>query len=303
MDIKTYIEDLFKYLETFEKNYGAFETEAFIQTYNGIYAVFQALRKQRQEAIGVDQFFLERIQRTPLTSSDLRQLTLQLIVTFFESEADIDGKSNRSYLYCRDLRPVRRDIDFFESHLVPILFRPGSLNENYQLNAFLLNEIGRYFTKFGRPLDQNITPEKFGGLSEPLQILELARRRHVIGGDLVNDRSTLEFHLAGIGTFVKLSRKSDLNQYYLKSWNYLRRDSFWSKLKKAIGETLGKASGTFKSFRYFRLVLTQRTGAYFFYGALIILFILLAIYVPSKWNSYSNQQLENFKQKAAQMQR
>ena len=303
MDIKTYIEDLFKYLETFEKNYAAFETEAFIQTYNGIYAVFQALRKQRDQAIEVDHFFLERIQRTPLTSSDLRQLTIQLIVTFFESEADIDGKSNRSYLYCRDLRPVRRDIDFFEAHMIPLLFRQGALNDNYQLNAFVLNEIGRYYNKFGRPMDQNISPEKFGGMSEPLQFLELARRRLVIGRELVNDRSTLEFHLAGIGAFIKLSRKNDLNQYYLKSWNYLRRDSFWSKVKKAVGETLGKASGTFKSFGYFRLVLTQRTGAYFFYGALIILFILLAIYVPSKWNTYSNQQLENFKQKAAHMQR
>ena len=118
MDIKSYIDELFTYLDTFENRYSEFETQAFMQTYNGIYAVFQALRQQRDKAVDVDQYFLNKIQKSPLSSSDLRQLCLQVLITFFESEADIDGQSNNSYLYCRDLRPVKRDISFFEDYLL-----------------------------------------------------------------------------------------------------------------------------------------------------------------------------------------
>lgn len=80
--IKTYIQDLFRYLEDYESNYSEFKTEAFFQTYNGIFAVFQALRKQRDKAVEVDLFFLENIKQAPLSSSDLRQLTIQILITF-----------------------------------------------------------------------------------------------------------------------------------------------------------------------------------------------------------------------------
>ena len=148
-------------METFENNYAKFETEAFLQTYNGIIAVFQALRQQRNDAIAVDQFFLEKIKQAPLTSSDLRQLVVQVLITYFESEADTDGQSAQAYTYCRGLRPIRQDIPFFDNHLVPLLFDEGSLNNNLRLKTFLLSERGRYMNKFGRRLQENISPEDF----------------------------------------------------------------------------------------------------------------------------------------------
>ena len=69
MDIRAYIQDLFKYIESFEKGAAGFETEAFLQTYNGIYAVFQALREQRDKAVKVDEYFYDWIRQAPLTGS------------------------------------------------------------------------------------------------------------------------------------------------------------------------------------------------------------------------------------------
>ncbi|HVP07433.1 MAG TPA: hypothetical protein VMS71_06290, partial [Candidatus Acidoferrum sp.] len=183
--MKEYIEDLFTYLDTYEKKYGAFETEGFLQTYNGISAVFQALRQQRDKAVDVDQFFLEHIQRSPLSSSDLRQITIQVLITNFESEADIDGVSNKSYLYCRGLRPVKQDIPFFEQHLVPLLFREGALNNNLRLNAFLLEEMARIINTYGSRVQAGLSPEQFAAMSDPLKFLELARRRQAMGGELL----------------------------------------------------------------------------------------------------------------------
>jgi hypothetical protein len=85
--IKSYVEDLFKYLKTYEKNYSQFKTEAFFQTYNGIYAVFQALQQQRDKAVELDYVFLDRVREKPLTESDLRQIAVQTLITFFESVA------------------------------------------------------------------------------------------------------------------------------------------------------------------------------------------------------------------------
>jgi hypothetical protein len=110
--VKSYVDDLFRYLNTYEASYSQFETEAFLQTYNGIKAVFQALRKQRDKAVEVDRYFLEMIRQAPLTSSDLRQLTIQVLISFFEGEADIDGHSNKAFSYCRGLRAIKQDVPY-----------------------------------------------------------------------------------------------------------------------------------------------------------------------------------------------
>ncbi|MCP4570187.1 MAG: hypothetical protein GY841_21615 [FCB group bacterium] len=303
MDIKSYIDDLFEYLDKFENHYDEFKTEAFLQTYNGIYAVFQALGQQREQAIEVDRYFLERIKKTPITSSDLRQLTIQLLITFFESEADIDGQSNKAYLYCRDLRPIKRDVTYFESHLVPTLFREGSLNNNFPLNDFMLKEIARYLGKFGRGLQNDLSPESFAAMDDSMKFLELMRRRLILGTDLAADRNSLEFHLLRVDAFGKIGAKSVLFDRYLTEWGYLRKDSFWSKIKSSLGDFWGRIKGAFKSTRYFRLVTTQRPAAFLLYGLVIVFFILLAIYVPVKWSDYSQSQLENMQQKASEVQK
>ena len=270
--IKSYIDDLFRYIDIYESNFSEFKPEAFFQTYNGIYTVFQTLREQREQAVEIDQYFLEKIKSHPLTSSDLRQITIQLLITYFESEADTDGQSNKAWLYCRDLRPIKRDVAYFEEHLVPMLFREGSLNNDFRLNSFFLKEIGRYVSKFARGVKADLTPEEFNAMPDSLKILELSRRRMELGEDLLSDRTSLEFQLQGMGILNKLSEKNKLFEKYLSEWNYLIRESFWGKVKVALSEAWAKIKGLFSSYRYFKLALTQRKPAYIFYGVLILLF-------------------------------
>lgn len=298
MDIKSYIDDLFRYLETFENRYSEFKVEAFLQTYNGIYAVFDALRHDRTKAIELDRYFLDRIQKIPLNSSDLRQLSIQVIVTFFESEADIDGQTNRAYMYCRDLRPSKRDISYFEDYLMPILFRDGSLNGNFELNRFFLNQVSRYLNKFGRSIENEVSPEKFASFNEPRKFLELARRRLVLGENLITDRSSLEFHLHRVDGFGKLATKSELADRYLSHWAYLSQTSYWSRVKSSLSEVWGKSKGAFSNARYFRLMLTQRSAAYGFYLCIIALFLFGAWYGPVMWSNYTQDQLEQYNQDA-----
>jgi len=301
-EIRSYIDDIFRYLDTFESRYGEFQADAFIQTYNGIYAVFQALRQQRDKAIEVDQYFLGRLRGAPLTSSDLRHLTLQLLISYFESEADVDGQSNRSYAYCRDLRPVKRDVPFFENHLVPLLFREGSLNNNYQLNRFFLREFARFMQRFGTPVDPNLAPEKFGGLVDSLKFLELARRRLELGEEIIKDRGSLEFHLRQVDAFSKLGSLGRIYEAYLREWDYLVTTSFWSRLSKSLSETWGKVRGAFSNWRYLRLVISQRKPAYAYYTIVMIVMILLAILIPRWWGKHSDAQLEKFKAHSQQVQ-
>ena len=295
--VRSHVDNLFRYLDTYERSYAQFQTEAFLQNYQGIRAVFQALRKQRDKAVALDEIFLEKIKQSPLTASDLRQLTIQVLVTFFESEADIDGLSNRAYSMCRGVRAVKQDVPFFENHLVPLLFRQGGLNDNVRLNSFFLGEIALYLNRYGRSLQTDLSPEQFGGLTDPMKILQLERRRVQLGSDLLADRTTLEFHLKRVAVFNKLRQKSKLNEYYLKQWGYLVDKSFWSRVKGFFGELWGKVRGVFSSWRYFGLVLSQRNPAYLFYGLLIVLFVLLAIYVPIKWSEYGRDRLEQLDQR------
>jgi len=299
-EIESYIDDLFNYLDIYKNRFSEFKTEAFLQTYNGVSAVFSALRQQRDKAVDVDMYFLSKIKATPLADSDLREMTIQVLITYFESEADTDGQSNRAFSYCRGLRTVKQDVPYFENYLMPLLLKDGSLKDNFKLNSFFLNEIARYINKFGRPLNAALTPEEFASKNNPLKLLELARRRHQLGKELIVDRNSLEFDLKRLNVFDKVSEKNKLIALYFDQWKYCEKGDFFSKLKSWFSEFFGKFGGAFTSFRYFRLVVTQRKPAYVFYGFIIILFLLLAIYVPSKWRDSSQTQFEQLQKRAGE---
>ena len=298
MDIRQYIQDLFNYLEKYENAYGRFETEAFLQTYNGIITVLNSLRQQRQEAVAVDEHLLDKIRQSPLNSSDLRQLTAQVLITFFESEADTDGQSNRAYSYCRGLRAVKQDIPFFEKHLLPLICDDGSLNNNLRLKGFMLAEIARYMSSFGRPLEAALSPESFQALPDTLKLLELTRRRSELGQDIVRDRTSLEFHLMRVDEFSRLSARGHLYEHLLSQWGYLRKADFWTKVKTGLSNFIGALTGAFASSGYFRLTINQRRPAYLFYALVIIVFIFMAVYIPLKWQSYGEGKLDGFQQRS-----
>ena len=296
MDIRTYIQDLFDYLDKYERASAQFETEAFLQTYNGIIAVFSSLRQQRSEAVAVDEYILDKIRNTPLTSSDLRQLTAQILITFFESEVDTDGQSNRAYSYCRGLRAIKQDTQFFEKHLVPLICDGTSLGANLRLKQFLLREIARYLRKFGRPLQAAILPETFLAMPASVQLLELTRRQSELGRELMKDRGSLEFHLARVDYFDKLRSNGRLHEHLLATWGYLQAETFWSKFKSGMSNLASSVAGAFASSGYFRLVINQRRPAYLFYAIIIALALFIAIYVPLKWSSYGEERLQEFQE-------
>ncbi len=292
--ITSYIDDLFKYIDDYEKSYSSFEVEAFFQTYNGICAVFQALRQQREKAVEVDRVFLEKIKRGPLNSSDLRQLTIQVLISFFESIVDIDGKSNRAYLYCREFRNVKRDVAYFEDSLIPLLTRDGSMYNNYKLNSFFLKEIGRFITNFSSGWNSNPTFEDFKGFPDHMKLLILHIRRAKLGNDLTGDRNSLEFHMQSVGALEKLRQASTLYEQYLMEWDYLDDESFFDRIKESLIVLWSNFKGLCSSFNYLRLALAQRFSAYLFYSILIIIFVFLAIIVPGKWHRYTEKELVEF---------
>jgi len=286
MEIKQYIDDLFRYLATYETSYTSFQTEAFLQTYNGIRAVFTALRQQRNQAVETDYTFLDFIQSSPPAGSDLRTVTVQLLITFFESEADVDGRSNQAYTYVRGLRAIKQDAPYLEDHLLPILFRPTALRTNFALNRFLLEEMARFLNSYGPPLDIG---ESFSALRDDRKILELCRRRLRLGANLVEDRASLEFSLRNAGAFDQLKKQGPLYEQYLKEWGLLReRERFWSRVGRSLAATGRKAKGLFQSSRYSSLMFTQRRPAVALQIGLVLVWIACAILAPVLWGKYSD---------------
>lgn len=301
VEIESYIDDLFNYLDIYKNRQSEFKTEAFLQTYNGVSTFFNTLRQQRDEAVHVDLYFLDKIKATPLADSDLREITIQVLITYFESEADTDGQSNKAFSYCRGLRTVKQDVPYFENYLMPLLLKDGSLKDNFKLNKFFLDEIARYLNKFGRSLNPNLTPEEFNAKNSSLKLLELARRRQQLGKNLISDRGSLEFDLKRLGVFDKVSEKNKLIAQYFSEWIYCEKGDFLSKVKSWLTEIGGKIGGAFTSYRYFRLVISQRKAAYLLYSLIIILFLFLAVYVPSKWRDNSQTKFELLQKRASEV--
>ena len=133
-----------------------------------------------------------------------------------------------------------------------------------------------------------------------MKLMELARRRLQLGTDLLSDRNSLEFDLHRLNTFNKLADKTRLFDMYFGEWQYRIKGSFWGRVTASLGSLWAGIKGVFSSYRYFRLVTTQRRAAYIYYGLIILIFILLAVYVPSKWNDHTQDLYEQFEQRAAQ---
>ncbi len=296
MDALNYINDLFAYLETYETKYAQFETEAFLQTYNGIYAVFGTLRHQKEKAVEVDSLLFEKIKTQPLNSSDLRELSVQILVSYFESVAVVEGQNNRAYPYCRGVRPIKQDIAYMANHLVPKLFQTGSLNGNFRLHVFFLGEIARFASKFGSPIDAGLSPEALQAMSLPHQLLELGRRRLEFGNELLRDRNSLEYTLQKLGYFDKQSKIDKLAALYFGEWGYVTEIGFWDRVKASFSGMGRKFRGSFSSNRYFWLTMTQRKAAYGLYAGIIIVSIALAILVPKLWSSHTQHKLQEFQE-------
>jgi hypothetical protein len=298
MKVRQYIDDLFRYIGTYETNFSAFDFGAFQQTYNGIRALFGALREYRDQAVETDYILLDFIHKAPLKASDLRELTVQTLVTWFEMEVDVDNRSNQAYSYVRGLREVRQDVPYIEEQLLPKLFRAGALNNSFQLHSFFLIELSNFMNAYGRPLAVDLTPEQFEAKGDAHRIMELCRRRLQLGDSLLSDRSTLEFHLQRVGFFERWSRTNKLVEMYLETWDYRTKPgTFLQRVQKALVDALGKFKGLFRSYRYTALMFGQRRPAYVATVLLIVVWIGIAFLVPALWSGYSDSKLQDLNQR------
>ncbi|MBD3333217.1 hypothetical protein GF356_10235 [candidate division GN15 bacterium] len=304
MKIRQYIDDLFRYISTYESNYSAFDFGAFQQTYNGIRAVFTALREYRDQAVETDYTLLDFIHKAPLKASDLRELTVQTLVTWFEMEVDVDNRSNQAYSYIRGLREVKQDVSYIEEQLLPKLFQPGALNNNFQLHNFFLVELASFMNAYGRPLMVDLTPEQFEAKNESQRVLELCRRRLQLGDALIQDRSSLEFHLQRVGYFERWASTNKLVETYLESWDYQAPQGSWiARLKKIVIDGYEKFKGLFRSYRYTTLMFSQRRPAYFLTIFLIVVWIGVGILAPVIWSSYSDGKLQKLRDRVDMLKR
>ena len=116
------------------------------------------------------------------------------------------------------------------------------------------------------------------------KLLELFLRRLKHGENLVEDRNSIEFHMRDIREFEKLKESNKILGKYLEKWNYLLDEpTFWDRFTERTGFIWRNIKDLFSNFSYLRLSLTQRNSAYFFYGIVVFLFVLMSILVPMWW--------------------
>jgi hypothetical protein len=302
MDIKGNIDTLFRYVAEFEGRSPQFQTEAFMQTYHGIRAVFKSLVQDRNQAVETDYIFLDHVQRTSPGTSPLRNITAQVLISFFEAEADPDNRSNQAWSYIRSLRPVRPDAIYIEQHLASDLTTPDALHGDLQLSMFLLEQMADYMNKYGRPLDPALTPEAFSALDDHLKLLMLCRRRLELGPALLSERSSLEFALERTGALRGLSESSGLYSACLTRWGYLQESTFWSRVLGVIRPMIAKTKGLFLSTRYTRLLFSERRPAVFLQVFIILVWIALAVLTPVLWRHQNDKHLEELDVRKARVQ-
>jgi len=175
---------------------------------------------------------------------------------------------------------VKRDISFFEDHLVALLFMRAVLNNNFRLNEFFSARDCAVSGQIRHPFKDAVSPEQLGRLVTRANFLTLRGRRVALGEDVARDRGSLEFHLQRIDPFTKLgSQEPPFNGALFDVVGLpCARQVLGDGAQFRSHGRMGEIQGAFKNARYFRLSQRSDRGVSFL-RVDHRLFYVLAIYV------------------------
>jgi len=291
------IENIFEQIDDFERGAASFQDKNFIRAFQGVLEYFQVIGEDLEKVRMADQSLLRSVQSTHLQKSALRYLTAHTLTTVFDYMAGAKTKSE-AYVHCRRLRSNQKDSAFFAQELTPKLFDPEGLRGNHGIRYLFMYQTCMLQEVSGdpNPLHDDLSLAEVERMDPNLVVLGLFRRIVKSGSrGSMSQKGTLEYKLTRSNVLSLLAESNPVHELLLKEWGYVEKGkNFWERLRSSLGSALRIVGGSLASFRFFLHFLTQRNGGYLLYGALILLFLWAAIYVPLRLGSYGDKRLEEF---------
>ncbi len=291
------INALFNKISHYEEGSSAFSPREYQENFVGLLALFEAEQDRREDTREVDRILARRIREFDVNRSDLRRLSLHLLTMYYKFSANVPHPLDRAYMLCREKRRPKKDAQYLIEDLVPLVFEPGSLNDDFKLRYFFLERIAVFQTKFGGapPLYDTLSIEEIKIIPRPIFLLGLIRRRLARVGS-VEREGTIENKCQRDGYFGNIGKEDRFCRSVLEELGYWVPVPWYSKAWALVKQGFSRAFSLFFSLNFFAYVLTRRRAAYFFYTLLILLFLAISVLLPIWWKNSNQKKLQKLEQ-------
>jgi hypothetical protein len=291
------INALFNKISYYEEGSSSFNSREFQENFVGLLALFEAEQDQIEDSQEVDRILSRRIREFDIHRSDLRTLSLHLLTMYYKFLANVPHPLDRAYILCREKRRPKKDAQYLIEDLVPLVFKPGILNDDFELKHFFLERIAVFQIKFGGapPLYDTLSIDEIKMIPKPVLLLGLVRRRLGHVGSL-NREGTIENKCLREGYFGTLGGEDRFFRSVLERLDYYVRIPWYSKIWARIKQGFLRIFSVFSSTNFFAYVLTRRRAAFLFYLFFILLFLAISVGLPLWWKSLNQKKLEKLEQ-------
>jgi hypothetical protein len=291
------INALFSKISLYEDDRSSFDLGEFQENFKGLLALFEALKDKPEGTRQADQTLSRRIKQFDVDRSDLRRVSLHLLTMHFKFSANVPHPLDRSYVLCREKRGSKKDATYLIEDLLPLVFEPGSLNDDYELKYFFLDRMAVFQIKFGGapPLYDTSSIEEIRMIPKPLLLLGLIRRKEDRTGSIERE-GTIETKCHRHRYFDALARENPFHRFILETnLGYVVPVSWYRRIWAPVKRSFSRVFSAFSSLNFLVYLLTRRRAAYFFYLALILLFLAASVVVPLWWKGRNQRKLEELK--------
>jgi hypothetical protein len=215
---------------------------------------------------------------------------------YYKFLANLPHPLDRAYILCKDKRRPKKDADYLNEILVPLVFEPGSLKDDFELKYFFLERIATFQSKFGGAIEilDTLSMDEIKMIAKPLLLLHLVTKSLTNRG-VLQKAGTIENTCLVHGYFGTLGGEDRFYRFVLQRLGY-PTIPWYSKIWVPVKNVFIRISAIFASLSFFVYVFTRRRAAYFLYLLLILLFLAVGVMVPRWWKNFNNKKLEKLKQ-------
>ncbi|MFQ6002303.1 MAG: hypothetical protein ACE5KJ_01010 [Candidatus Zixiibacteriota bacterium] len=294
------INALFNKISYYEEGSSSFSCREFQENFVGLLALFEAEQDQIEDSREVDRILSRRIREFDLNRSDLRRLSLHLLTMYYKFSANVPHPLDRAYILCREKRRPKKDAQYLIEDLVPLVFKPRSLNDEFELKYFFLERIAVFQNKFGGapPLYDTLSIEEIKMIPKSVLLLGLIRRSIARMGS-VQREGTIENKCFRYGYFGTLGGEERFYRFVLQKLGYYVKIPWYSKIWVPVKRGFLRIFSVFFSSNYLIYVLTRRRAAFLLYLFFILFFLAISVAVPLWWKNLNQKKLERLKQAQA----
>lgn len=285
------VSDVFTLIDFYESKDKSYTDKTLIDIFDQLIDCLVKMPPSDANWSAVDKAILANFREEAASPSDLRYVIVNLVGILFKYYCRVAAPYDKNYHAIREWRGGKRDANFIQEDLLDILLTDRSRSLSYTLRKYFVHIAANFMNRFGgqNPLFDNISLSEVSLIPHEVQLFSLYRR-YVDDSNRMQDESSFEAVAHKTTYFNELSRFSKFGRKLLQEMEYLKHESFLSRVFAFIKTAFSHALPLFINGRYLAYHLRSRKTVYLLFLLWVVIVGCLTYGHMMYWK-FSNHEL------------